>query len=169
MQKTLHLLPKEVKIPAYNRSEIKTGIAHIGVGGFHRSHEAFYTDQVLHNQNENNWGICGISLLDTDRTIFDTLVHQDGLYTLMITEPDGKLSARVIGSVTEFLFAPENPDAVIEKLADPDIRIITLTITEGGYNFNAATGEFQINEPSIQWDLKNPENPKTFSAISRKG
>jgi len=154
-------LPKEVKIPAYDRSKIKTGIAHIGVGGFHRSHEAFYTDQVLHHQNDMDWGICGISLLENDRNIFDTLVRQDCLYTLMITESDGTLSARVIGSITEFLFAPDNPDAVIEKLSGSDIRIISLTITEGGYNFNAATGEFQINEPSIQWDLNNPDNPKT--------
>jgi mannitol 2-dehydrogenase len=159
--KNISLLPIEVKKPAYDRSKIKTGIAHIGVGGFHRSHEAYYTDQVLHFLNADNWGICGISLLDSDRTIYDALVQQDGLYTLMITEPDGKLSARVIGSITEMLFAPDNPDAVIEKLADPDIRIISLTITEGGYNFNAATGEFQINDPSIRWDLSNPDNPKT--------
>jgi mannitol 2-dehydrogenase len=79
----------------------------------------------------------------------------------MITEPSGTLVARIIGSIIEYLFAPENPDAVIEKMADPDIKIITLTITEGGYNFNSATGEFQIDEPLIQWELKNPENPKT--------
>lgn len=102
-----------------------------------------------------------MALLDTDRKIIDTLASQDGLYTLMITESDGTLSTRVIGSIVEYLFAPENPEAVLEKMADPDIKIITLTITEGGYNFNAATGEFQIKEPSIQRDLKNPENPKT--------
>jgi mannitol 2-dehydrogenase len=167
--KNLTRLPKEVKIPAYDRSKIKTGIAHIGVGGFHRSHEAYYTDQVLHQQNANNWGICGISLLESDRTIFDTLVQQNGLYTLMIKEPDGKLSARVIGSITEFLFAPENPDAVIEKLAHSDIRIISLTITEGGYNFNSSTGEFLINEPSIQWDLKHSDNPKTVFGYITQG
>jgi mannitol 2-dehydrogenase len=157
----LHLLPRDVAIPDYKRSEIKTGVVHIGIGGFHRAHEAFYTDQVLQNNNSKNWGICGIALLDTDTKIYNVLKDQDGLYTLMITEPDGALTARVIGSVTEYLFAPENPGTAIEKMADPDIRIITLTITEGGYNFSAATGEFQINEPLIQWDLKNPENPKT--------
>jgi mannitol 2-dehydrogenase len=167
--KNIALLPKEVKIPGYDRSKIKTGIAHIGVGGFHRSHEAFYTDEVLHLQNTNNWGICGISLLESDRTLFDTLVQQDGLYTLMIREPDGNLSARVIGSITEFLFAPENPDTVIEKLADSAVRIISLTITEGGYNFNAATGEFQINEPLIQWDLNNTDNPKTVFGYLTQG
>jgi mannitol 2-dehydrogenase len=159
--KNLDLLPKKVAIPDYKRSEIKAGIVHIGIGSFHRSHQAFYTDQLLHRSDQSVWGICGITLLDTDRKIFNTLVNQNGLYTLMITEPDGTLTARIIGSVVELLFASENPQAVLEKIADPAIRIITLTITEGGYNFSAATGEFQIDDPSVQWDLKNPENPKT--------
>ena len=159
--KNLDRLPKKVAIPDYNRSEIKAGIVHIGIGSFHRSHQAFYTDQLLHRSDESDWGICGIALLDSDRKIFNTLVNQNGLYTLMITEPDGTLTARIIGSVVELLFAPENPGAVLEKMADPAIRIITLTITEGGYNFSAATGDFQIDDPSVQWDLKNPEKPKT--------
>ncbi|MCU0472120.1 MAG: mannitol dehydrogenase family protein [Bacteroidales bacterium] len=159
--KNLSLLPKEVAIPAYDRSKIKTGIVHIGIGGFHRAHQAFYTDQVLHRNSVKDWGICGIALLAGDRKIFDTLSDQDGLYTLMTTEPDGTLTARVIGSVVEYLFAPDNTSAVLGKIADPDIKIITLTITEGGYNFNAATGDFLNDEPSIQWDLKNPKNPKT--------
>jgi mannitol 2-dehydrogenase len=160
-KENLTLLPKEVAIPAYDRSKIKTGIVHIGVGGFHRAHEAFYTDQVLERHGVTDWGICGIALLDTDRKIFDTLVNQNGLYTLMITESDGTLTARIIGSIVEYLFAPENSEAVLEKMADPHIKIITLTITEGGYNFSAVTGEFQIMEPAIQSDLRNPENPKT--------
>jgi mannitol 2-dehydrogenase len=160
-EKNLSLLPNEVITPAYDRSKVKAGIVHIGVGGFHRAHEAFYTDQVLQSHNGRKWGICGVSLLESDRKIFDTLVNQDGLYTLMITNPDGKLNARVIGSIIEYLFAPENPVAVIEKMADPDIKIITLTITEGGYNFDEATGEFQIMDPAVRWDLKNPENPGT--------
>lgn len=157
----LPLLPKAVATPAYDRSKIKTGIVHIGVGSFHRAHEAFYTDQVLQHKDVTDWGICGIALLDTDRKIFETLVNQDGLYTLMITQSDGTLAARVIGSIIEYLFAPGNPEAVLEKMADPDIKIITLTITEGGYNFDAASGEFQIAEPAIQRDLINPEDPKT--------
>jgi mannitol 2-dehydrogenase len=159
--KNLSRFPKEVSIPAYVRSGIKTGIVHIGIGGFHRAHEAFYTDQVMDRQGTKDWGICGIALLENDRKIFDTLVNQDGLYTLMVTELDGTLNARVIGSIIEYLFAPENPVAVLEKMADPDVKIITLTITEGGYNFNSTSGEFEIMEPSIQRDLNNPENPGT--------
>jgi mannitol 2-dehydrogenase len=90
------------------------------------------------------------------------------LYTMMITEPDEILTARVIGSIVECLYAPDDPQAVIEKMADPDTKIITLTITEGGYNFDSATGEFLINEPSVQTDLKNPESPKTvFGYLTR--
>ncbi len=156
----LSLLPNEVKIPDYNRSKIQTGIVHIGVGGFFRAHCAFYTDKVLH-KNTTNWGICGMGLLPNDRKIIDTLNRQDGLYTLMSTQSDGVLSARVIGSMIDFVFAPENPQIAIKKMADPAVKIITLTITEGGYNFNEATKEFQIEDPTIQWDLNNPQHPKT--------
>ena len=159
--KNLSLLPKEVVTPAYDRAKIKAGIVHIGIGGFHRSHEAFYADKFLECQGLTDWGICGVALLDIDRRVFDTLVSQDGLYTLIITESDGTLNARVIGSIIEYLFAPADPEAVLEKMADPDIKIITLTITEGGYNFDTATGEFQVMEPAIQHDLNNPANPKT--------
>ena len=159
--KNLSLLPEGVVIPAYDRSKIKAGIVHIGIGGFHRSHEAFYIDKLLELPGSNEWGICGVALLKTDRKIFDALVDQDYLYTLMITESDGTLNARVIGSIIECLFAPANPEAVLDKLVSPGTKIITLTITEGGYNFDASKGEFQINEPLIQWDLNNPENPLT--------
>ncbi len=87
--KNLYLLPGKVATPAYDRSKIKAGIAHIGIGSFHRAHEAFYTDQILHHHDVTGWGICGIALLDADRKIFNVLAEQDGLYTLMITEPDG--------------------------------------------------------------------------------
>ncbi|HUX97340.1 MAG TPA: mannitol dehydrogenase family protein [Bacteroidales bacterium] len=159
--KELSLLPVGVTIPTYDRSKIKAGIAHIGIGAFHRSHEAFFTDQVLRHNNVTDWGICGIALLETDKKIFSVLSDQDGLYTLMTSNPEGTLSARVIGSVIEYIYAPDDPDAAIEKMAHPDIKIISLTITEGGYNFSASTGEFLINEPLIQWDIKNPQSPKT--------
>ena len=159
--KNLSLLPDEVIKPGYDRSKIKTGIVHIGVGGFHRSHQAFYTDEFLKLTGETSWGICGISLLDKDLDMYNALVQQDGLYTLMYNEPDGRLSARIIGSIVEYYFAPGNQEQVIEKMAHRDVKIITLTITEGGYNFDEATGEFLIGKQSVQWDLKNPQYPKT--------
>jgi mannitol 2-dehydrogenase len=166
--KNLPLIPREATLPEYDRSVLKTGIVHIGVGAFHRAHQAFYTDMLLQNPENKGWGICGIGLLESDRKIIDWLLQQDGLYTVMITEPDEILTARVIGSIVECLYAPDDPQAVIEKMADPDTKIITLTITEGGYNFDSATGEFLINEPSVQTDLKNPESPKTvFGYLTR--
>jgi mannitol 2-dehydrogenase len=159
--KNLPFIPKEATLPEYDRSVIKTGIIHIGVGAFHRAHQAFYTDKLLQNPTNKEWGICGIGLLDSDRKTIDSLVQQEGLYTILVTEPDGIFTARVVGSIIECLYAPDDPGAVIARLADPDVKIITLTITEGGYNFDPATGEFLIKEPFVQTDLKNPESPKT--------
>ena len=115
--KNLPLIPREAAFPEYNRSGLKAGIVHIGIGAFHRAHQAFYTDQILRNPLNKDWAICGIGLLESDRKIIDVLTDQDGLYTVVITEPDGMLSARVIGSIIEYIYAPDNQEAVIEKMA----------------------------------------------------
>src|SRR5690606_24730043 len=157
----LSRLSPEIVVPSYDRSKIKTGIAHVGIGGFHRAHQALYTDELLQKGNASEWGICGIALLDRDKKIYEALTSQDGLYTLIETGNDGAASVRVIGSIIECLFAPGNPDAVIEKFASPDTKIISLTITEGGYNFDSE-GNFKFDTPEIQWDLNNPALPKTI-------
>ena len=158
----LNKFADNVAVPKYDRSRVKAGIIHVGIGGFHRAHQALYTDQLLHTTGNENWGICGIALLDFDKKIFNTLKEQDGLYTLVVNELDGSLTKTIIGSIVECLFAPENPKAVIEKMADESIKIITLTITEGGYNYNEATKLFDFKNPSIQYDLANPSSPKTI-------
>ncbi|SIS72308.1 mannitol 2-dehydrogenase [Zobellia uliginosa] len=155
-------ISESVSIPQYNRSKLKTGIVHVGIGGFHRAHEAFYTDQLLHDESVTDWGICGIALLDFDAKIYNTLKEQDGLYTLIVKELDGTHTPQVIGSIVEYLFAPEAPLKVIEKMASADVKIITLTITEGGYNYNEATKDFDFDNPLIQHDLKHPNKPKTI-------
>lgn len=155
-------LSKEVSVPKYDRSSVKTGIVHVGIGGFHRAHQALYTDELLHKDNNSQWGICGVALLDFDQKIYNVLQSQDGLYTLVVKELDGTLTKRVIGSMVEVLYAPENPQRVIDKMANPDVKIITLTITEGGYNYNESTGEFNFENPQIQHDLANPMLPKTI-------
>jgi mannitol 2-dehydrogenase len=156
----LPFLPEAVRIPSYNRSDIRTGIVHIGTGNFYRGHLAFYTDEIL-SRRYPGWGICGVGILETDSRMHRVLKSQDGLYTLMVREPDGVLTARVIGSLVENLFGPPDPLAVIEKMADPEVRIISLTITEGGYNFDANTGSFIFSAPGVQWDLHYPDHPKT--------
>ncbi|APY01054.1 mannitol dehydrogenase family protein [Lacinutrix venerupis] len=160
--KNLSAISERIAVPKYNRETIKTGIVHVGIGGFHRAHEAFYTDQLLQDENIKDWGICGVALLDFDTKIYNTLKEQDGLYTLIVKELDGKHTKRVIGAITEYLFAPENPSKVIEKMASPEVKIITLTITEGGYNYNEATKAFDFENPLIIHDLKHPNAPKTI-------
>jgi len=154
-------LPGSVSVPGYARSGISTGIVHVGVGNFHRAHEAYYTDQLL-NRGESAWGICGICLLEKDLKMYQTLVSQDGLYALTVKEADGSRHVRVIGSIVEYMFAPPDPSAVIAKMADPSVRIISLTITEGGYNYDPSSGQFNFKNPDIQWDLHNPDRPRTI-------
>ena len=157
----LSQIPERIVVPQYERSNINSGIVHVGVGNFHRAHEAYYTDQLL-NLGEKNWGICGVCLLDRDLKMYETLAEQDGLYSLVVKGPDGNLSVRVVGSIVEYLYAPADPTYVISKMADPSVKIISLTITEGGYNYDASTGEFLFSEPEIQWDLQHPDRPKTI-------
>lgn len=160
--KNLVNIHPDVSVPTYDRGGIQTGIVHVGVGGFHRAHQALYTDDLMQKHGVTNWGICGVALLDVDRKIYEVLKKQEGLYTLMYTNADGSLTARVIGSITEMLFAPDDPEAVIEKMASEQTRIITLTITEGGYNFDQTTGEFLPETPSVLHDIKTPLQPKTI-------
>jgi mannitol 2-dehydrogenase len=151
-----------VLVPSYDRSRIKTGIVHVGIGGFHRSHQAYYTHQLMEQGGGPDWGICGIALLTYDRKIYDTLVAQNGLYTLLVTDSVGNSTATIIGSITEYLYAPDDSIAVTEKMAHDDTKIITLTITEGGYKMDSSTGEFQLHDTAVQHDIHNPLNPTTI-------
>lgn len=147
--------------PAYDRSAVRAGIVHFGVGGFHRAHQAMYLDRLMEDGKALDWGICGVGVLPHDQRIVDTLNAQDGLYTLVVKHPDGRLEPRVIGSIVEMRFAPEDPSAVVDRLADPTTRIASLTITEGGYLVNQVTGEFDASDPAIQADLAEGAVPTT--------
>jgi mannitol 2-dehydrogenase len=141
-----------VGTPGYDRASISAGIVHFGVGAFHRAHEAMFIDDVL-ALGFTDWAICGVGILDADRAVRDALRAQDTLYTLVTSSPDGTSAARVIGSIREYLYAPDDPNAVLDRLADPDIRIVSLTITEGGYSVNDATGAFDPRDPLTLHDL----------------
>lgn len=160
-QKNLTQIAEHIPCPTYDRQQLKTGIVHIGVGGFHRSHQAYYMHQLLEKTGATDWAICGVGLREADRTMANALKKQDGLYTLVTQHPDGKVESEVIGSITEYLLAVDNPQLVIDKMAHADTKIVSLTITEGGYNVNSATGEFDFNNPDIQHDLTQPDEPKT--------
>ncbi|MCV7419228.1 mannitol dehydrogenase family protein [Mycobacterium yunnanensis] len=119
--------------PSYDRSEITVGIVHFGVGGFHRAHQAMYLDRLLSEGKATEWGICGVGVLPGDRKMASVMADQDGLYTLILMNPDGTRDPRVIGSIVDYKFAPDDPEAVVELIAAPTTRIVELTITEGGY------------------------------------
>ncbi len=156
----LRQLPASVKVPGYNRENLTAGIVHVGVGGFHRSHEAFYTDDYMSETGDTSWGICGIGLREGDRKLQQRLKQQDYLYSLLIKHPDGQSDVQVIGCLTDFLMGPDDPSAVINKMAAPETRIVSLTITEGGYNFNPATGEFDFANPDVKHDIAHPDSPR---------
>ncbi|MFQ1002895.1 mannitol dehydrogenase family protein [Modestobacter sp. SSW1-42] len=161
---TLHHLGPEVSVPGYDRSAVRTGIVHLGVGGFHRSHQAMYLDRLMDQGQALEWGICGVGVLPSDARMRDVLTAQDGLYTLVLAHPDGFLEARVIGSVVEYLLAPDDPEAVLERMADPQVRIVSLTVTEGGYN-TTGIGSFDTTEPGVAADLQPGAVPRTVFGL----
>lgn len=124
--------------PTYDRDEITVGIVHFGVGGFHRAHQAMYVDRLLEKGGAREWGICGVGVMPADRRMADVMAAQDCLYTLVTENPDGTRDARVIGSIIDYRFAPDDPESVIELLSAPSTRIVSLTITEGGYSVDLA-------------------------------
>lgn len=120
--------------PGYDRGEIGIGIVHFGVGGFHRAHQAMYVDRLLETGTANGWGICGVGVMPADRRMADVMDSQDGLYTLVAEHPDGHPDARVIGSIVDYRYAPDDREGVVELMAAPTTHIVSLTITEGGYD-----------------------------------
>lgn len=153
----------------YNREQVKPGILHIGVGNFHRAHEEYYNNLLLADPAQQGWGICGVMLLPSDERLYRALKNQNGEYTLTVCGRDGNDEAYRIGSLVELIWGVENPEAVVNKIADKDIRIITLTITEGGYNMDKSTGAFLLDNEDVQHDLAHPQTPKTVFGFIAEG
>src|SRR5665648_260063 len=158
---TLPELAERIPVPAYDRAAMSVAIMHLGVGGFHRSHQAVYLDRLMASGRDLDWALCGVGVLPHDRGIVDALNGQDGLYTLVIKHPDGRLEPRLIGSITGMVYVPDDPPAVLEELAAEPVRIVSLTITEGGYLIDPVTGQFDVDPPSIQPDLQPGAEPET--------
>lgn len=154
---TLKQLPVDVTLPNYNRQELKPGIVHLGIGAFHRAHLAFYTEAVL-NRFGGDWGIIGCSLRSPG--VRDQLEPQDNLYTLVERSGDGE-ALQLIGAVVKTLVGPEDPAALIEIMADPGIKIVSLTVTEKGYCHDPATGNLNLVHPDILHDLENLAQPRS--------
>lgn len=157
---SLNKLASTIETPSYDRRQLTDSVIHIGVGGFHRAHQAVYMDDLLQQNAGDEWGICGIGLLKHDIGMRDALTPQDCLYTVVERGTNGEDHARVIGAITRFLLAPDDPEAVIEKMASAQTRIVSLTITEGGYFIDQGTGEFQEDHPLIVHDLAHPNLPE---------
>lgn len=117
-------LTEALAVPTYDRAAVRTGIVHFGVGGFHRAHQAMYLDRLMNEGKALDWGICGVGVLPQDSAMKAVMDAQDCLYTLVLKNPDGTREGRVIGSITEYLLAPEDPEAVIAKMASPQTRIV---------------------------------------------
>lgn len=160
-RKNLAALAPEVEVPVYDPSTVRQGIAHIGVGGFHRAHQAIYTEALLNRGEAREWGICGVGLRREDRAMQQALAAQDHLYTMLVLGDEPGLEVRVVGAINGMLLAEDSPAALIDKLADPAIRIVSLTITEGGYCIDDSSGEFMAHLPDIQHDLAHPQAPRS--------
>ncbi|HYP46490.1 MAG TPA: mannitol dehydrogenase family protein [Propionibacteriaceae bacterium] len=151
----------EVDRPHYERSRLTAGIVHVGVGGFHRAHQALAVDRLLNQGLATDFAICGVGLMPGDRRMQQVLSSQDHLYTLVEKAADGTRTARLVGSIIEFLYAPDDVEAVVEKMASPDTKIVSLTVTEGGYNISPVTGEFDLRYPPVAADLTPGATPQT--------
>lgn len=156
---------RTITVPDYDRSGLTAGIVHFGVGGFHRAHQAVYLDDLLKRGEARDFAICGMGVMPGDRRMRDVLRDQDHLYTLLTRYPDGREDVRVIGSIIDYIWVPEDLHAALDKLADPSTQIVSLTVTEGGYNFNQVTGEYDLAQPAVAADIDNPHEPSTVFGL----
>ncbi len=164
---TLEKLPAKVARPAYDRSSLTPGILHFGVGNFHRAHQAVYLDDLFNAGRDHDWALVGAGVFEGEKKGRDILAAQDWL-TTVVEQDDGHMQARVTAAMVDFL-VPGDTAAIVEKLADPAIRIVSLTITEGGYFIDAATGRFDAAHPAIVGDGGSPETPRTVFGLMLAG
>lgn len=163
----LHSLQPDVAVPSYKREDLSAGILHFGLGNFHRAHQAVYLDALFNAGRDHDWAIVGAGVFDGEKRGRDVLQAQDWL-TTVVEQDAHSMSARVTGAMIDFL-VPGDTDTIIAKLADPAIRIVSLTITEGGYFIDASTGHFNKAHPDIVRDGENPESPKTVFGLILAG
>lgn len=162
---TIGKLPAPVRGPRYDLTQRRTGIVHLGLGGFHRAHMARYTHDLMQQDAAAlGWGIAGAGLLPADKRMAGSLGPQDGLYTLV--ERSGRSeSVAVIGSITRVIYAGESSTALLDAIGQPEVRIVSLTVTENGYCLNPATRQFDPDHMLIQADLANPQAPHSAIGI----
>jgi mannitol 2-dehydrogenase len=165
--RTLADLPPQVERPRYVRDRLKPGIVHFGVGNFHRAHMAVYLDRLFNAGRDHDWAIVGAGVTSYDEKMRAALASQDWL-TTVVEQTAERSAARVTGVMTEFV-PPMDADAIVARLADPAIRIVSLTVTEGGYFVDPATGAFDSGNPAIRADAAEPGNPRTVFGLILAG
>lgn len=154
-------LPQGLEGPAYDRRAVRVGQVHLGVGAFHRAHQAVYTEACL-TAGDLRWGIVGASLRSPQ--VAEQLNPQDGLFTCLVRE-GAESRASIIGAIQKILVAPQNPTALVEAMAAQDVHIVTLTITEKGYHLDPATGALQMQDKAIAADFARPDAPATAPGL----
>ncbi|QFT92385.1 Mannitol 2-dehydrogenase [Roseovarius sp. THAF9] len=163
---TLSKVPERVSVPSYDRADLSPGILHIGMGNFHRAHQAAYLDRLFDLGLDHDWAIVGAGVMPFDAARRAALEPQDWLNCVVELSP-GTYNARVTGAMIDF--CPIDAQAIIQRIADPEIRIVSLTITEGGYFIDAATGAFDSAHPDIRHDAAKPDAPVTVFGILLAG
>lgn len=164
--KSLSALDSRLAAPSFNPSETRSGIVHLGFGGFHRAHMALYTHKLMERDfaANKNWGIAGVGLLPNDKKMHDSLQPQNWLYTLV--ERDGRTeTARVVGSVSDIIYAGESKDALLAAIEKPEVKIVSLTVTENGYCLNATTKKLDPEHEMIRHDIANPSRPRSAIGV----
>lgn len=162
-QENISKLPANVAVPRYDRSRVTPGILHIGVGNFHRAHQGVYLDRLFNKNLDHDWGIIGAGIMPYDANKREQLASQDWLSTVIELDPRG-YTARVCGSMIDFVEV--SSQSLIQALTKPEIRIVSMTVTEGGYFVDPRTGGFNAEHPQILADVKNPDDPQTvFGAL----
>lgn len=162
---TLGDVPASIRVPGYDRLALTPGIVHIGLGNFHRAHQAWYLHRLMDQGLCHDWAIVGAGVRPNDAAQREKLLAQDCLTTLIELDPTGS-SAEVVGSMIDYLPVEDGNGALIRQMADPAIRIVSLTVTEGGYYVDPATGGFDADHADIKADAADPTRPRTaFGAM----
>jgi mannitol 2-dehydrogenase len=154
-----------IPVPSYDRSRITAGIVHLGGGAFHRAHQAAYLDRLMNNGKAFDWGICDVGTTAADRAVKEALQAQDCLYTLLVKHNDGSCEPRIVGSIVDYLLLADDPDLVIETIARRTTKIVSLTVTEGGYNIDEQTGVFDLENIDVKSDLQSAIPQSIFGVV----
>lgn len=162
-EKNLPEISETAVIPQYDRSALRPGIVHFGVGNFHRAHQAVYLDSLFNGGGDKDWAIIGAGVMPSDEEARSVLAGQDYL-TSVVEQSSDRSAARITGAMIDYL-PPGDSQAIIRQLVDPAIRIVSLTITEGGYFIDPASGVFDDTHPEIVADGADPDNPKTVFGL----